>query len=279
MNFLTLHVPAPERSAEKGPEKMYNNIKYDLKDGIATITMNRPKALNALNTETLNELHQAFRECRNDKDVRVVIVRGEGKSFIAGADIVEMNGLTGMDARAYIEKGHDLMNQIEALEKPVIAAVNGFALGGGCELAMACDIRIASEKALFGQPETGLGIIPGFGGTQRLPRLVGKGMAKYLIMSAKNIKADKAKEIGLVEEVVPAEELMPTVLELAETLKSKAPIAVGMAKVAVNGGFNMDMKTASLYEIECQTQCFASEDKQEGMTAFVEKRDAVWKNK
>jgi enoyl-CoA hydratase len=259
--------------------EMYNNIKFEIKDGTAYITMNRPKALNALNTETLNELHQAFRECRNNKEVKVVIVTGEGKSFIAGADIVEMQGLDAMGGRAYVEKGHDLMNQIEALEKPVIAAINGFALGGGLELAMSCDFRIASEKALLGQPETGLGIIPGFGGTQRLPRLVGKGMAKYLIMTAQNIKADKAKEIGLVEEVVPAEELMPRVEKIAETLKSKAPIAVGMAKVAVNGGFNMDMKTASMYEIECMTQCFTSEDKNEGMTAFVEKRDPVWKNK
>lgn len=258
---------------------MYNNLKYEVKEGIAYITLNRPKALNALNTETLNELHAAFHDCEKDDAVKVVIVTGEGKAFVAGADIAEMCKLDALEGRAYMYRGHALMNQIESLQKPVIAAVNGFALGGGCELSMACDIRIASEAAVFGQPEVNLGIIPGFGGTQRLPRLVGKGMAKYIIMTAKNVKGPQAKEIGLVEECVAPEELMPLAEKIAKKLMAKAPIAVAQAKVAINTGYDLDMKTASQFEIECMTQCFTSEDKKEGMTAFLEKRDANFMNK
>ncbi|MCI2062316.1 MAG: enoyl-CoA hydratase-related protein [Eubacteriaceae bacterium] len=258
---------------------MYNNLKFEVKEGIAYITMSRPKALNALNTETLNDLHVAFHECQKNDEIKVVILTGEGKAFVAGADIAEMCKLNAQEGRAYMYKGHAVMNQIEALQKPVIAAVNGYALGGGCELSMACDIRIASENALFGQPEVNLGIIPGFGGTQRLTRLVGKGMAKYIIMQAKNIKGPEAKQLGLAEDCVAPEDLMPTAEKVARTIMSKAPIAVAQAKVAINVGADLDMKTASQFEIECMSTCFSSEDKAEGMTAFLEKRDAVWKNK
>ena len=171
------------------------------------------------------------------------------------------------------------MNTIDQMEKPFIAAVNGFALGGGCELAMACDIRIASEKAKFGQPEVGLGIIPGFGGTQRLARLVGKGMAKYLIYTAEMINAAEAYRIGLVEKVVAPEELMTEAERVASVIASKAPIAIASAKVAINNGYDMDMKSASRFEVETTASCFASEDKNEGMGAFLEKRTPEWKNK
>ena len=184
-----------------------------------------------------------------------------------------------IQGRNMMIKGHGLMNFIEAIEKPVIAAVNGFALGGGCELSMACDFRIASEKAKFGQPETGLGIIPGFGGTQRLPRLVGKAKGKLMIMTGEIIGAQEAYEIGLVEKVVPADELMNAAEELANTIKSKAPIAVAVTKTVVNNGYGLDMKTASALEMEAFTAPFASQDKSEGMLAFLEKRTPEFKNK
>lgn len=258
---------------------MYENIKYEVKENIAYVTINRPKALNALNCDVLDELTAAFTEFEKDENAKVAIVTGEGKAFVAGADISQMCGLNAAEGRAMMIKGHNLMNYMENIEKPIIAAVNGFALGGGCELSMACDIRIASEKAKFGQPEVGLGIIPGFGGTQRLPRLVGKGMAKYLIMTAEMINAQEAYRIGLVEKVVAPEELMTKAEELAKTIMSKAPMAIAAAKVAINTGYNLDMKAASTLEIETFTGPFASEDKKEGMTAFLEKRAAEFKNK
>lgn len=180
---------------------MYENIKYEAREGIGYVTINRPKAMNALNTDVLGELYDVFTKIEGDAEIKAVILTGEGKAFVAGADIAQMHQLTALEGRQMMTMGHKVMNLIEAIEKPVIAAVNGFALGGGCELAMACDIRIASEKAKFGQPEVGLGIIPGFGGTQRLARLVGKGMAKYLIMTAEMIPAAEAYRIGLVEKV------------------------------------------------------------------------------
>ena len=180
---------------------MYENIKYEVSEGIGYVTINRPKALNALNMDVLTDLYAAFTEIEADETVKAVIVTGEGKAFVAGADIAQMSQLNALEGREMMIMGHKVMNLIEAVEKPVIAAVNGFALGGGCELAMACDIRIASEKAKFAQPEVGLGIIPGFGGTQRLARLVGKGMAKYMIMTAEMISAAEAYRIGLVEKV------------------------------------------------------------------------------
>ena len=178
---------------------MYETIKYEVSGNIGYVTINRPKAMNALNGEVLDELYAAFTEVAADDQVKAVILTGEGKAFVAGADIAQMNQLDAIEGRALIAKGHKVMNYMESIEKPFIAAVNGFALGGGCELAMACDIRIASEKAKFGRPEVNLGIIPGFGGTQRLPRLVGKGMAKYVIMTAEMVGSEEAQRIGLVE--------------------------------------------------------------------------------
>ncbi|MFR7989840.1 MAG: enoyl-CoA hydratase-related protein [Anaerovoracaceae bacterium] len=258
---------------------MYENIKYESRDNIAYVTVNRPKAMNALNMDVLNELYDVFTAIEADADIRAVILTGEGRAFVAGADIAQMNQLNALEGRQMMIMGHKVMNLIEAIEKPVIAAVNGFALGGGCELSMACDIRIASEKAKFGQPEVGLGIIPGFGGTQRLPRLVGKGMAKYLIMTAEMIPAEEAYRIGLVEKVVPAESLMEEAEKLAKTIASKAPVAVATAKTAINNGFDMDMKSASKFEIETFTAAFGSEDKSEGMSAFLEKRAPEFKNR
>ena len=197
---------------------MYENIKYEVKGNIGYLTINRPKALNALNTGVLSELSDVLGKINGDDNVKAVILTGEGKAFVAGADISQMKDLNAVDGRAMMQAGHKVMNTIDRMPKPFIAAINGFALGGGCELAMACDIRIASEKAKFGQPEVGLGIIPGFGGTQRLARLVGKGLAKYLIYTAEMIDAAEALRIGLVEKVVPSEELMETAEKVANTI-------------------------------------------------------------
>lgn len=258
---------------------MFETIKYDVKDGIAYVTVNRPKAMNALNTQVLDELYTAFYHVAKDPDVKAAIVTGEGKAFVAGADIAQMKGLDAIEGRAMMIKGHNVMNFMESIEKPIIAAVNGFALGGGCELAMACDFRVASEKAKFGQPEVNLGIIPGFGGTQRLPRLVGKAMGKYLIMTAEMINADEAYRIGLVEKITPPEDLMAECEKIAKTIMSKAPIAIATAKTVINNGYGLDMKTASAMEIEAFTAPFSSQDKIEGMEAFLEKRPAEFKNK
>lgn len=258
---------------------MYENIKYEVKGNLGYLTINRPKALNALNTEVLSELADALKEIEADDAVKAVIVTGEGKAFVAGADIAQMSKLNAVEGRAMMQAGHKVMNTIDQMPKPFIAAVNGFALGGGCELAMACDIRIASSKSKFGQPEVGLGIIPGFCGTQRLSRLVGKGMAKYLIYSAEMINAEEAFRIGLVEKVVEPDALMEAAEKLANTIASKAPIAVAQAKIAINNGFDMDLKSASQLEVEATTVCFGSEDQKEGMAAFLEKRAPEWKNR
>ena len=258
---------------------MYENIKYEVKENIAYVTINRPQAMNALNMDVLNELFDAFTAIDKSEDVRAVVLTGEGKAFVAGADIAQMHQLNALEGRQMMIMGHKVMNLIENNTKPVIAAVNGFALGGGCELAMACDMRIASEKAKFAQPEVGLGIIPGFGGTQRLARLVGKGMAKYMILSAEMIKAEEAHRIGLVEKVVAPEELLGEAERIAKVIASKAPIAVSTAKSAINNGYDMDMKSASMFEIETFTAAFGSEDKTEGMAAFLEKRAPEFKNR
>ena len=258
---------------------MYENIKFEVKEGIAYITINRPQAMNALNCDVLDELTCAFGKVEEDAEIKAVILTGEGKAFVAGADIAQMKDMDAVEGRAMMIKGHNLMNYMESIEKPIIAAVNGFALGGGCELAMACDFGIASEKAKFGQPEVNLGIIPGFGGTQRLPRLVGKAMGKYLIMTAEMIGADEAFRIGLVEKVAAPEELIAEAEKLAKTIMSKAPLAIAAAKTAINTGYGLDMKTASALEIEAFTAPFSSQDKMEGMTAFLEKRAAEFKSK
>ena len=258
---------------------MYENIKYEVKENIGYVTINRPKAMNALNMDVLGELYDVFTKIDADKDLRAVIVTGEGKAFVAGADIAQMHELNPLEGREMMILGHKVMNLIENNTKPVIAAVNGFALGGGCELSMACDIRIASEKAKFAQPEVGLGIIPGFCGTQRLARLVGKGMSKYMILTTEMIKADEAYRIGLVQKVVAPEELMAEAERVAKLIASKAPIAVSTAKSAINNGYDMDLKSASQFEVETFTAAFSSDDKEEGMAAFLEKRPPEFKNR
>ena len=258
---------------------MYETLKYEIKDNIAYITVNRPEALNAISTTVLSDLKAAFTNVENDPQVKAVILTGEGKAFVAGADIAQMSALSGVEGHDMIKFGADVMNYMEAIDKPIIAAVNGFALGGGCELAMACDIRIASAKAKFGQPEVNLGIIPGFGGTQRLPRLVGKGMGKYLIMTAEMIGAEEAHRIGLVEKVVAPEDLIPECEKLAKTIISKAPIAIATAKRVINKGAMLDVPAGVALESEAFTVPFCSEDRIEGMKAFLEKREAEFKNR
>ena len=257
----------------------YENIIFEKKNGIGYVTVNRPEALNALNDSVIEELDSVFRAIDRDDEVRVVIITGAGRAFVAGADIAQMSRLDGSEGRVMSMRGQKVMEFIEFMDKPVIAAVNGFALGGGNELSMACDIRIASETAKFGQPKVNLGIIPGYGGTQRLPRLVGRGMAKKLIYSAEIIDAEEAYRIGLVDEVVPADQLMDTAAKLAETIASKAPIAVKMAKAAINNGMNTDLKTGVQFEAEAYASTFVSEDRVEGMKVFLEKRPAKFKNR
>ena len=259
---------------------MYDNIIYEVKDGIGYLTINRPKALNALSSATLADLKACLdNEIETNDEVNVIIVTGADRAFVAGADIAEMQKMTTMEGHAYALAGQVVFNQIYNSDKIFIAAVNGFALGGGCELSMACDIRIASEKAVFGQPEVALGVTPGYGGTQRLPRLTNPGMAKLLILTGDNIKADEAYRIGLVQKVVAPEELIPEAEKIAKKIASKAPIAVAMSKKAINRGLDADLTTACALEAEVFTTCFASEDKQEGMSAFVEKRAPEFKNK
>lgn len=253
---------------------MYNNVKIEINQGIATVTVNRPDAMNSLNNDVLNDLFDAFTQVAKDESVLAIIVTGEGKAFVAGADIAAMQEMNSVMAHKLSANGHRVMNLIESTPKPVIAAVNGFALGGGCELAMACDIRIASERAKFGQPEVNLGLIPGFGGTLRLPRLVGKGMAKLLIMTGDIIDAQEAHRIGLVEKVVPPEHLMDAATALALKILSKAPLGVASAKTTIDVGYDMDTSGASDLEIEAFAELFDTQDKMEGISAFFEKRPA-----
>lgn len=256
------------------------NVLTELEDGILTITINRPQVLNALNTETLSELRMTIKEAGETEEVKSVIITGAGeKSFVAGADIAQMRDLEVLEGRTMTILGQDVFTEIENLDKPVIAAVNGYALGGGCELAMACDIRIASEKARFGQPEVNLGIIPGYGGTQRLSRLIGKGRAKYYIFTGEMMTAQEAFNFGLVDKVVAPEELMTKAREVAKTIMAKAPIAIMMAKRAINRGLDMDLASGIAYETEAYTTTFATQDRIEGMGAFVEKRKANFQSK
>ena len=247
------------------------NVLYELKDNIALITIDRPDALNALNLDVLDELSQAVEKAEEDQDAYVLIITGAGRSFVAGADIGQMKDLTPAEAKAFGDFGNSVFLKIESSTKPVIAAVNGFALGGGCELCMACDIRIASEKAKFGQPEVSLGITPGFGGTQRLPRIVGLSKAKELILTARQIKADEALSIGLVDRVVPAEELMDAALSLAGEIAKNAQIAVRQSKAAINNGMQCDVATGAAFESQAFALCFSTEDQRDAMTAFINK--------
>lgn len=251
----------------------YTNLELACDGAIATVTINRPKALNALNHETLLEMQDCFAALAANEQIRAVIITGSGeKAFVAGADIAYMHTLDVLAARRFALLGQKVFAGIENLPQPVIAAVNGFALGGGCELALACDMRFASDKAKFGQPEVNLGVLPGFAGTQRLPRLIGKGLANELLFTGNIIDAAEACRIGLVNRVVAAEELLPLCREVAEKIASRGPLAVRLCKDVVNSGVEMDLARACQYEADQFALCFASTEQQEGMSAFLEKR-------
>jgi enoyl-CoA hydratase/carnithine racemase len=249
------------------------NVLYEKKNAVAYVTVNRPKVLNALNTPTWKDLRTAFEDAQNDATVRGVILTGAGnKAFIAGADIGELAHLTAFEAEQSSRFGQGVLDLIESLGKPVIAAVNGFALGGGCETAMACTVRIAVDGAKFGQPEVTLGLVPGGGGTQRLPRLVGKGRALQLILSGEMISAQEAYRIGLVNEIVPPAELITRAEAILKRISSNAPIAVKLALEVANKGMDTSQSEGQLLEASYFGLCAATEDKQEGTTAFLEKR-------
>ena len=251
---------------------MGNTVRYEKQDNIAIVTIDRAEALNALNSTVIAELEQVVATLENDRDVRCMILTGAGRSFVAGADIGEQYPLDLDGGRRWGQRGSALLRRIEKLEFPTIAAVNGFALGGGCELAMSCDIILASEKAKFGQPEVGLGITPGFSGTQRLPRRVGVAKAKELIFSGKVIGAAEAEKIGLVNAVYAPEELIPGAIAMAKSFTANAPIAVKYSKACIDRGMQMDIDDGIALENELFAMCFATADQKEGMSAFVEKR-------
>ena len=256
------------------------NLLVDMDGAVATITVNRPKVLNALNTQTLDEIRRAILALKHDEGVRVVIITGAGeKSFIAGADINELSVQTPTGGRDHAMRGQHVLDLIENMGKPVIAAINGFALGGGCELAMACTIRIAADTARLGQPEINLGIMPGYAGTQRLSRLVGKGRALELLLTGDLVFAPEAYRIGLVNRVVPAAELMAEVRALAAALASKAPIAARYIIDAVNKGLQMPFAEAQVFEATLFGLVSTTEDMREGTKAFLEKRKAEFKGK
>jgi enoyl-CoA hydratase len=258
----------------------FTNLLIDIADATAVVTINRPAALNALNAEVLDELAAAFADLQHNDAVACVILTGSGaKAFVAGADIAAMQPLDAVTAVHFARLGHAVLNVIEKFPKPVIAAVNGFALGGGCELAMACDIRIVADNARFGQPEVNLGVIPGFGGTLRLARLVGKGRAKELIFTGDMIDAQEAYRIGLANKVVAADELLAAARSLAAKIASKGPVAVRFAKESVDNGLEMDLDRAGRFEADLFGLCFATADQKEGMQAFLEKRPAIFTGK
>ncbi|MBR0170200.1 MAG: enoyl-CoA hydratase/isomerase family protein [Bacteroidales bacterium] len=250
---------------------MYEHLKTEERGQVAVMTISAPRSLNALNTTILNEIDEYLDEVENG-NFRCLVITGDGeKSFVAGADISEMATLGAQQGETFGKHGADVFRRIETLPCPVIAAVNGFALGGGCELAMACDIRICSDNARFGQPEVGLGIIPGFSGTVRLARLVGMGMAKQLIYTGKPVKADEALRIGLVNAVVPQAELMDKAMELADQIAANAPLAVSAAKLCINTEYDMPAEEAIAFESRAFGLCFNTEDQKQGMKAFLEK--------
>jgi len=256
------------------------NILYEVKDRVATITINRPEVLNALNSKTMDELETVIEEIEKNAEIRAVIVTGAGeKAFVAGADISEIALLDGPNGKAFSQRGQMIFNRLEGLDRPVIAAVNGYALGGGCELAMACHIRIASENARFGLPEVSLGVIPGYGGTQRLPRIVGVSKAMEMILTGEMIDAQEAYRIGLVNRVVPKEELMPAVHKMIETILSRGPYAVRRALYAVHYALQVPFLEGLDIEANLFGEVCASEDKNEGTRAFLEKRKPNFKNK
>ncbi len=251
------------------------NVDYRVEGAVGVVTINRPKALNALNTEVLTDLQAVF-DGIDLQQVRAVILTGAGeKAFVAGADIGEMSAMTKEEGENFGRKGNAVFRKIETFPVPVIAAINGFALGGGCELALSCDIRICSENAVFGQPEVGLGIIPGFGGTQRLARAISVSKAKEMLFTGKSVKADEAYRIGLVNCVYPQAELMDSAIKLAETIARNAPIAVRQCKKAVNEGLDVELEAGLSLESKLFGDCFETQDQREGMSAFLEKRKGV----
>ena len=258
----------------------YENILFETKNSIAYVTVNRPKVLNALNMATMDELRAAFHDIKNDAAARVVILTGAGeKAFIAGADINELAAHTAVSGKEYTHRGQSVLNLIENLGKPVIACLNGFTLGGGCEIAMACTMRLASDNAKIGQPEVKLGIIPGYGGTQRLPRLVGKGRAMQLVLTGEMINAQEAYRIGLVNEVTSPADLIPRAEAIAQKIIANAPLAVQYSLEAINKGLEMTLPEALYLEAVLFSVACSSEDKKEGTTAFLEKRPAQFKGK
>jgi enoyl-CoA hydratase/carnithine racemase len=266
-------VPALPLEQRPAPALTLDNVLYEKRGGLAYVTVNRPKVLNALNTPTWADLRTAFEDARDDAVVHGVILTGAGnKAFIAGADIGELAHATALEAERSSRFGQKVLDLIENLGKPVIAAVNGFALGGGCETAMACTIRIAVDTAKFGQPEVTLGLVPGGGGTQRLPRLVGKGRALQLILSGEMISAQEAHRIGLVNEILPAADLIARAEAILKKIASNAPVAVNFALVAVNSGLETSQSGGVLLEASYFGLCAATEDKHEGTSAFLEKR-------
>ena len=256
----------------------YKNIIFNVENGIATITFNRPEVLNALNEASLQEFSNALDAVASDQDIRVLVLTGAGeKSFVAGADITEFLRFNVLKAKLFAETGHGVINRLQELPIPVIAAVNGYALGGGCEVVLGCDFIYAAENAMFGLPEINLGIIPGFGGTQRLPRLVGKNMAKEMIFTGKMISAAEAHAVGLVNTVCSQDQLMAEVMKTAATMASKGRASLRSAKQAINSGMDVDLKTGCRIEIDAFAICLSSTDAKEGTTAFLEKRKANFK--
>ncbi len=256
----------------------YATLILEKKERVGIITLNRPDALNTLNAATLSELSTAIDELEKDAEIKVALLTGTGKAFVAGADIKEMKDMTPVQAKKFSAQGHDLLKKIEDSRLPLIAAVNGHALGGGCELMLACDIRIASKNAKMGQPEINLGVIPGFGGTQRLPRLVGIGQAKELLYTGKIIGAEEAQAMGLVNKVVDGEKLMDETLKLANTIASKSSLIIHWMKSVINDGINIDIEKACSLEKTMFSLCFATHDQKEGMKAFLEKGTARFKD-
>lgn len=253
------------------------NLLVEKNEGVCTVKINNPQTLNSLNAEVLADLEHAFDQIKDDDEIQIVVLTGEGKAFVAGADIAYMSKLNPEEAKKFSEDGSRLFRKIETLNKVVIAAVNGYALGGGCELAMACDIRVASIKAKFGQPEVGLGIIPGFSGTQRLARLVGMGIAKELIFTGGHIDAEEAYRIGLVNKVTEKDNLMEETYKMVDKIKSNSRVALKYAKESINRGTETDIETGIAYESNMFGLCFSSEDQKEGMNAFIEKRHPNFK--
>ncbi len=271
---------SPHFFEERRKQMEYKNILFNVEEEIAIITFNRPKVLNAMNSEILTEILDAATICEKDDNIKVLILTGAGdKAFVAGADISQMQNSTTIESQQMMELGHRTLRLIETMPKPSIAAVNGFALGGGTEITLACDIRFASEKAVFGQPEILIGIIPGWGGTQRLPRLVGMGIAKEMILGGIQINAQRAYEIGLVNRVFPPENLLDETRKFALKLAKLPPFALKMAKNAINYGFDLPLDNANKLEISCIAQCFSTQDQKEGMKAFLEKRKPVFTGK